>query len=49
MGYQTVYQGGGAEVVEKKSRFIAKVFPVGTEEEAAAILEEVRKQYWDAV
>ena len=48
MGYQTVYQGGGAEVVEKKSRFIAKVFPVGTEEEAAAILEEVRKQYWDA-
>ncbi len=48
MGYQTVYQGGNAEIVEKKSRFIAKVIPIGTEEEAAAALEEIKKQYWDA-
>lgn len=48
MGYQTVYQGGSAEIVEKKSRFIAKVFPVKTEEEATAVIEDVKKQYWDA-
>ena len=46
--YQTVYQGASAEIVEKKSRFIAEVFPVSSEEEAAEILEEVKKQYWDA-
>ena len=46
--YQTVYSGGTAEIVEKKSRFIANVFPVTTEEEALEILEKIRKQYWDA-
>jgi len=46
--YQTIYSGGTAEIVEKKSRFIANVFPVTTEEEALEILERIRKQYWDA-
>lgn len=48
MDYQTVYHGAGAEIVEKKSRFIAEVFPISTEEEALEILEKVKKQYWDA-
>ncbi len=43
-----VTTGGQAEIVEKKSRFIAQVFPVQTSEEAYADLAAVRKQYWDA-
>ena len=43
-----VTTGGQAEIVEKKSRFIAQVFPVQTAEEAYANLAAVRKQYWDA-
>lgn len=46
--YGTIYQGGQGEIVEKKSRFIAQVFPVETEEEAAGIIEETKKKYWDA-
>ena len=34
--YKTVYEGGEGEIVEKKSRFIATVRPVETEEEALA-------------
>ena len=32
--YKTVYEGGEGEIVEKKSRFIAEVHPVTSEEEA---------------
>ena len=46
--YHTVYRGGLGEIVEKKSRFIAEVFPVTSEEEAMQYLEETRKRYWDA-
>ena len=48
MEYRTVYQGGKGEIVEKKSRFIAEVFLVHSEEEAMQYLEQVRKKYWDA-
>lgn len=48
MEYRTVYQGGKGEIVEKKSRFIAEVFLVNSEEEAMQYLEQVRKKYWDA-
>ena len=44
-GYKIVYNGGSAEIVEKKSRFIANVFPLGSEEEAAGILEGIKKKY----
>lgn len=47
-GYKIVYSGGSAEIVEKKSRFIANVFPLGSEEDAAGILEGIKKKYWDA-
>lgn len=46
--YDTVYEGGSDEIVEKKSRFIANVFPVETEEEVTQIIESMRKKYWDA-
>ena len=42
--YHTVYTEGTGEIVEKKSRFIAEVFPVSNEEEAFAHLEEIRRQ-----
>ena len=43
-----VYKGGEGEITEKKSRFIATVRPVGSEEEAAAFIAEMKKKYWDA-
>ncbi|MCD8249943.1 MAG: YigZ family protein [Lachnospiraceae bacterium] len=46
--YQTVYEGGVGEITKKKSRFIATVRPVETEEAALAFIEEMRKKYWDA-
>ena len=35
---KTVYIGGEGEIVEKKSRFIATVRPVASEEEAVAFI-----------
>lgn len=46
--YKTVYEGGSDEIVEKKSRFIADVKPVHSEEEALEFVEGIRKKYWDA-
>lgn len=43
-----VYQGGEAEIVEKKSRFIATVRPVKSEEEALDFIAATKKKYWDA-
>ena len=43
-----VTEGGTGEVVEKKSRFIASIFPIQTEEEALTYLSQVRKKYYDA-
>lgn len=46
--YKCVYLGGEGEIVEKKSRFIATVEAVETEEEAIAFIEKMKKKYWDA-
>ncbi|MCR5358154.1 MAG: YigZ family protein [Lachnospiraceae bacterium] len=46
--YKCIYEGGTAEIVEKKSRFICHVKPVETEEEATAFINEKKKEYWDA-
>ena len=46
--YKIVYCGGEGEIVEKKSRFIANVKPVDSEEEASAFIAEMKKKYWDA-
>lgn len=46
--YKIVYEGGVGEIEEKKSRFIAYVKPVDTEEEAQAFIDEIKKKNWDA-
>lgn len=46
--YKTVYEGGVGEVEFKKSRFIATVAPVETEEAAIEFIDSLRKKYWDA-
>lgn len=46
--YKVLKTGRSAEIVEKKSRFIADLMPVQSEEEAAAFIESIRKKYWDA-
>jgi uncharacterized YigZ family protein len=46
--YKTVYQGGEGEIVEKKSRFIATVQPVESEEEALEFIAGLKKKYWNA-
>lgn len=40
----------GAEGIyeEKKSQFIARVYPVNNEEQVAEYIEEAKKKYWDA-
>lgn len=46
--YKTVAKGAQAELIERKSRFIATVRPVATESEALGLIEEMRTQYRDA-
>ena len=46
--YKIVYRGGEGEIVEKKSRFIATVCPVNSEEDAVEFIEKTKKKYWDA-
>ena len=47
-GYRAVYEGGQGEIIEKKSRFIATVLPIETEEEALELIAKMKKKYWDA-
>ena len=46
--YFVVEKFGQGEIVEKKSRFIARVFPIKDEEEALLQIEKIKKEYWDA-
>ena len=41
-------KGAEAELVEKKSRFIATVRPVNSEDEAITFIEDMKKKYYDA-
>ena len=41
--YILLKKGAEAELVEKKSRFIATIRPVSTEDEAAAFIEEIKR------
>ena len=43
-----IYKEGEGEIEEKKSRFIAHVYPVQSEEQAVSYINEVKKKYWDA-
>ena len=46
--YIVPFGQGKAEYVEKRSRFIGHVWPVGSEEEARRRIEETRKRHYDA-
>ena len=46
--YKILYEEATAEIVEKKSRFIAYLKPVNTEDEAAEFIETIKKKHWDA-
>lgn len=46
--YKTVLNEAVAEYEEKKSRFIATVRPVSSEEEAQGFIAGLRSRYWDA-
>ena len=46
--YHILYKEGQGEVVEKKSRFIANIFPVNTEEEALERIGQIKKKHYDA-
>lgn len=45
---KSIYEGGQGEIEEKKSRFIAHISPVTSEEEATAFIASIKKQYFDA-
>lgn len=46
--YRTVVGVGCAEIVEKKSRFIAHIAPAESEAAAQEYIAGMRKEYWDA-
>lgn len=46
--YSTIRQECSGEFEEKKSRFIATLRPVSSEEEALGFISEMKKRYWDA-
>ena len=46
--YLTIKEATSAEIVEKKSKFIAQVFPVESEDHAFELLEKVKKENRDA-
>ncbi len=45
---RTIAKAGEIELIVKKSRFICTVDRAGSEEEARAKLQALKKQYWDA-
>ena len=47
-GYLVPLGEAQSEYVEKRSRFIGHIWPVSTEEEARAHIEEMKKRYHDA-
>ncbi len=46
--YLTPFGFGEAELTEKRSRFIARVWPVEAESEALWHIREMREKHWDA-
>ncbi|MCX8128584.1 MAG: YigZ family protein [Clostridia bacterium] len=46
--YRTVLKSAVVEYEEKKSRFIASVKPINTEDEALGFISALKSKYWDA-
>lgn len=45
---KTILKNTSAQIVEKKSKFIANIYYVQSQEEVENILKEIRKKYYDA-
>lgn len=45
---KTILENTSAQIVEKKSKFIANIYYVQSQEEVENILKELRKKYYDA-
>ncbi len=45
---KTILENTSAQIVEKKSKFIANIYYVQSQEEVENILKEIRKKYYDA-
>ena len=48
MQYKTIKERSTAEIVEKKSKFIANIFHIESKEEAEQIISNIKKEYYDA-
>lgn len=48
MVFKTIKEATSSEVIEKKSKFIANLYHVETEQEAEEIIQKIRKKYYDA-
>ena len=46
--FKTIKENATAEIVEKKSKFIANIFYVESEEEAENCIKEINKKYFDS-
>lgn len=46
--FKTIREKNQEEFVEKKSKFIASIFPADTVEQAEEIIKEIKKKYFDA-
>lgn len=46
--FKTIMNSCHAQIVEKKSKFIADIYPIENKEEAETILKQIRKKYIDA-
>ncbi|MBE6728720.1 MAG: YigZ family protein [Ruminococcaceae bacterium] len=47
-GYLTIESACQGEYEEKRSKFIANIIPIATEEEALLFVKEMKTKYWDA-
>ena len=45
---RVIIEDSSGELTEKRSRFIAQLHPIRSEEEAVSYIESIRKQYYDA-
>lgn len=48
MKFKTIVQNARAEIIEKKSRFIANIFYIENAKQAEEYIKKVRKEYYDA-
>lgn len=46
--FKTIKKNTSAEVIEKKSKFVANLFYIQSQEEAEEKIKEIRKKYYDA-